>query len=330
MSALQRPIRFDLCGTGLIATWEPILETCLLAERLGYNAFHASDHILPASSYSRFGDYLEAWSLLAALAARTERIRLGAMVTGNTYRHPVMLAKMVTNVDIISHGRVDFGIGTGWSALDHLPYGIPYPPFAERAERLDEAVTLIRMLWTRKTSDFAGRHYRLVDAPFEPKPVQKPHPPFLIGGSSRAVLKVVARQADIWNGLGSMKFVARTLQRLDLACAEAGRDPAAIERSLWTDFVITANAAETDAAVRQRVGRSEAAQEDPRKKYGLPEETLEEIVRGATLIGTPEQIRDQVRRFIALGITRFVLRNPRPFDQVAAERFAKEVVAAFA
>jgi F420-dependent oxidoreductase-like protein len=322
-------IKFDLCGTGLEESWKPVLEACRVAERLGFNAFHASDHLMPVGGYDREGAYLESWTLLAALAARTERIRLGVMVTGNTYRHPVVLAKMVTTVDSVSDGRVDFGIGTGWSALDHAPYGIEYPPFRERVERLDEAVRLIKQLWTQRLSDFDGRYYTLRAAPFAPKPLQKPHPPFLIGGSSPSVLALAAREADCWNGLGSQAFVARSLERLDACCAAIGRDPKTLERSLWTDFSLTDSEAESDAVIAQRLAQRAAAEEDPRRKYGLPGESLETIVRGASLIGTPAQIRRQLQGLVEMGLTRFVLRNPRPFDVASTERFAREVMSAF-
>lgn len=322
-------IKFDVTGTGQFGSWEELLHIAQFVEKMGFNGFHAADHTMPVAGFDRFGPFMEPWTLLAGIAARTERIRLGTIVTGNTYRHPVMLAKMVTNVDLISRGRVDLGIGTGWSALDHQPFGIPYPPFAERVERLEEAVTLIRMLWTQKLSDYKGRHYQLDNAPFEPKPLQKPHPPFTIGGSSKGVIGIVARHADTWNGLGSLRFVERTMQRIDEACAAIGRDPKSIERSLWCDILLTADEAETNAALAQRSAARDAAAEDPRKKYGMPGETIADIVRTSSLIGTPEQVRRQVQAFAAIGITRFMLRNPRPYNEALMERFGKEVIAAF-
>src|SRR5262245_21642837 len=143
--------------------------------------------------------YLEAWTLLAALAARTQRLRVGVMVSGNTYRHPAVLAKMAATVDVLAHGRLNFGIGTGWSEREHRAYSIPLPAPGERVRRLGEACELIRRLWTEPEVTFQGRYYELREASCEPKPVQRPHPPFVIGGEGDQTLCVVAQYADIWD-----------------------------------------------------------------------------------------------------------------------------------
>lgn len=144
------------------------------------------------------------------------------------------------------------------------------------------------------------------------------------------MIGIVARHANTWNGLGSLGFVERTNQRIDEACIAIGRDPRSIERSLWCDFAITATEAEAAALIAQRSAARDAAEEDPRKKYGLPGESIADIVRTSSLIGTPGQVRAQVQRFADIGITRFMLRNPRPFNQPLFELFGKEVIAAFA
>lgn len=191
------------------------------------------DHFIPLGP-DPTGACLEGWTLLAAFAAQTERIRVGVMVTGNTYRHPAVLANMGATLDIISRGRLDFGIGAGWNVLEHEMYGIPLPPPGERIRRLGEACEVVRLLWTQEYADFDGKYYQLKHARCEPKPVQKPYPPFVIGGAGEQLtLRVVARYADIWNLPGGpIEVFAHKSAVLDQHCAEIGRDPAAIRRSI--------------------------------------------------------------------------------------------------
>lgn len=191
------------------------------------------DHFLPLGP-DPTGPCLEGWTLLAACAARTERLRVGLMVTGNTYRHPAVLANMGATVDIIAHGRLDFGIGAGWNELEHSWYGIPFYTTGGRIRRLAEACEVIRRLWTETTVDFAGRYYQLQGARCEPKPVQKPYPPFVIGGGGEQLtLRVVAQYADIWNFAGGpVEQFRHKSAVLDQRCAAVGRDPAAIRRSV--------------------------------------------------------------------------------------------------
>jgi len=190
------------------------------------------DHFMPLGA-DPTGPCLEGWTLLAAFAAQTERLRVGQMVTGNTYRHPTVLANMGATVDIISHGRMDFGIGAGWNELEHSSYGIPLYTPGERIRRLGEACEIIRRMWTETTPTFEGRYYQIHEARCEPKPIQKPYPPFVIGGSGEQLtLRIVAQYADIWNFAGgSVEEFTRKSGILDEHCAAVGRDPAAIERS---------------------------------------------------------------------------------------------------
>jgi F420-dependent oxidoreductase-like protein len=190
------------------------------------------DHFSPLSGDLN-GPCLEGWTLLTAFAAQTARLRVGLMVTGNTYRHPAVLANMGATVDIISNGRMDFGIGAGWNEYEHTSYGIPLYPAGERIRRLGEACEVIRRLWTEPVVDFDGRYYQLKEARCEPKPVQKPYPPFVIGGSGeKLTLRVVAQYADIWNFAGGpVDDFTRLNGILDDHCAAVGRDPAAIQRS---------------------------------------------------------------------------------------------------
>ncbi len=191
------------------------------------------DHFMPI-----FGDptgpCLEGWTLLTALAALTERLRVGLMVTGNTYRHPAVLANIGATLDIISRGRLDFGLGAGWNEREHQAYGIPLYPVGERIRRLGESCEVIRRLWTEQAPSFEGKYFHLTDAYCEPKPVQKPHPPFVIGGSGeKLTLRVAARYASIWNYVtGPVEEFQRKNAVLDEHCRSIGRDPAEIQRSV--------------------------------------------------------------------------------------------------
>jgi alkanesulfonate monooxygenase SsuD/methylene tetrahydromethanopterin reductase-like flavin-dependent oxidoreductase (luciferase family) len=198
------------------------------------------DHLMPIAG-DPDGPILEGWTLLAALAAQTERLRLGLLVTSNRVRPPAMLAKIATTVDIISGGRLDFGIGAG-SRPNHPParreyaaHGLPYDDFTDSVESLREACTVIRRLWTEAAPfDFDGTHHQLTGAFGNPKPVQRPHPPIVIGGRSAATLRVVAEHADVWNiPGGDLDDAVSRSALLDRYCAEIGRDPASVTRSIY-------------------------------------------------------------------------------------------------
>jgi len=190
------------------------------------------DHFAPIQG-DVAGPCLEGWTVLSAFAAVTKRLRLGLMVTGNTYRHPAVLAKVAATVDVISNGRLDFGIGAGWNEYEHASLGIPLYKPGERIRRLDEACEIIKALFTQPTVDFDGRYYQLSEARSEPKPVQKPYPPFVIGGGGeKLTLRVVAKHADIWNYSGaSVEEFSHKVGVLHDHCATIGRDPGEIELS---------------------------------------------------------------------------------------------------
>jgi F420-dependent oxidoreductase-like protein len=172
--------------------------------------------------------------LLAALAAQTRRIRVGLMVTGNTYRHPAVLANMGATVDVVSNGRLDMGIGAGWNELEHKSYGIELLPPGKRISQFEEACEVIRLLWTEPRANFDGVYYQLSDARCEPKPIQKPYPPIVIGGSGeRRTLRVVAKYADVWNfANGPVEQFQHKMAVLEEHCRAVGRDSAEIKRSV--------------------------------------------------------------------------------------------------
>ncbi|WP_432934050.1 LLM class flavin-dependent oxidoreductase [Microbispora sp. CA-135349] len=197
------------------------------------------DHLMPIAG-DLDGPVHEGWTLLAALAAQTRRLRLGVLVTSNRFRPPAMLAKIAATVDIVSGGRLDFGIGAGsrpghpLARREYDAHGLPFHDAAHAVESLAEACTVIRRLWTEaEPFDFHGTHVRLTGALCNPKPVQRPHPPILIGGRSSPTLRVAAEHADLWNiPGGDIDDVVSRSALLDRYCAEIGRDPASVTRSI--------------------------------------------------------------------------------------------------
>src|SRR5580700_5684837 len=229
---ISHPIRFGIQTPQQHAAWPELLALWQEIDSLGYDTAWGFDHFLPIFS-DPTGPCLEGWTALAALAMATRRIRLGLMVTGNTYRHPAVLAKMATTVDIISGGRLILGLGAGWFELEHQEYGIPFYTVGERLRRLDEALQLIKLLWTQESANFDGRHFKLENASFNPKPIQKPHPPILIGASGEKVaLGIVARHAQMWNWPGTPEIFRAKIAWLEEHCRRIGRDPATIEKSV--------------------------------------------------------------------------------------------------
>ena len=230
MAAKQ--VRFGIKTAQMCGPYQGALETWLEADRLGFDTAWCHDHLLNQEELSAPEE--EGWTILAALLAQTSRIRGGLMVTCNTFRHPGVLAKMATTVDIISDGRLEVGLGAGWLEAEHDQYGIPLPPVGERLRRLDEACQMMRLLWTERRATFDGAYYQLREAYHEPKPVQRPHPPIVIGGKGEKVLlRIVAQHAAEWNlSGGSPEEFRHKCSVLDEHCRAIGRDPAEIERSI--------------------------------------------------------------------------------------------------
>jgi F420-dependent oxidoreductase-like protein len=191
------------------------------------------DHFAPIHSDVN-GPCLEGWTTLAAYAARTKRIRLGLMVTGNTYRHPAVLAKIAATTDVISGGRLDLGLGAGWNEYEHRSMGLPLYAPGERIRRFGEACEIIKRLFTQHLTDFDGRYYQLQEARCEPKPVQKPYPPFVIGGGGEQLtLRIVAQYADVWNFAGGpVETFTHKVEVLRGHCEAVGRDPSEIKLSV--------------------------------------------------------------------------------------------------
>jgi F420-dependent oxidoreductase-like protein len=230
-------VRFDLDISQHQLEWAELVERARYAEDAGFRGAWVFDHFKPLYG-DPSGPCLEAWTLLAALAASTDRIRLGAMVTGVTYRHPSILATEAVTVDHVSGGRLDLGIGAAWFEGEHEELGIRFPPIRERAERLEEAVLVMKALMSTDRATFEGKHYRLAGATYRPRPVQEPHPPVWIGAAGeRLTIPIAARHADVWNVFGSVGALERKTSVLERHAEEAGRDPSDIVRT--TDLSIS-------------------------------------------------------------------------------------------
>jgi F420-dependent oxidoreductase-like protein len=225
-------LRFGIKTAQMGGSYEQIREAWLEADALGFDTAWGHDHLLNQTDAAGAED--EGWTLLAAILPATRRIRAGLMVTANTFRHPAVLAKVATTVDRISGGRLEVGLGAGWFEEEHRQYGLPLPAMGERMQRLDEACQVLKALWTEPRATVEGRFYQVREAYHEPKPVQRPHPPLVIGGKGEKVLlRIAARHATEWNlASGTPEEFRHKCRVLDEHCRTVGRDPAAIERSI--------------------------------------------------------------------------------------------------
>jgi F420-dependent oxidoreductase-like protein len=235
--APAHPARLGIKHSPQNTTLDDLRAVWRVADEAGFDHLWGFDHFNPIFS-DVSGPILEGWTLLAAMAEATERARIGLMVTGNTYRHPGVLAKMAVTVDHLSGGRLEFGLGAAWAEIEHTMLGLPFYTVGQRIRRLGEACAVIRALWTSdEPVDFDGRYYKLTGAIANPKPVQRPYPPIWIGGSGeKLTLRVVAEHADVWNVAGHLEDVVRKSRILDEHCAAVGRDPGEIRRSIQVFF----------------------------------------------------------------------------------------------
>ena len=313
----KKPIRFGLQVAQQQTTVEELKEVWQEAEALGFDTLWTNDHLLPSVGPSDKIN-LEAWTLLAAMATQTSKVQIGTMVSSNTFRHPSVLAKMATTVDHLSNGRLILGIGFGWFEREHEAFGVPFPTMRERSERLAEALELITALWSANpTASFSGKYYSLADTPFEPKPIQQPHPPILIGGiGEKRTLPLVAKYASMWNipMLTPEQIQAKT-QILERLCQEIKRDCDEIERSILTPVYIRTDPAEVKTLLERIAGLRGISIEEARKMI---------------LAGSPADIRQQLQAYIDVGVSHFIinLRRPGLYDRDAVRVFATEVIPA--
>ena len=263
------PIRVGLKFSPQMCTVAQQRAVWRIADEAGFDHLWTFDHFNPIGAAPLDGDILEGWSLMAAMSEATSRVRIGNMVTGNTYRHPGVLAKMAVTVDHLSGGRLEFGLGAGWAEAEHRMLGLEFPGTGERIRRLGEACHVCKKLWTEEPASFEGRYYRLTDAVANPKPIQRPHPPIWIGGSGeQKTLRVVAEHADVWNFAGGpVEVGVHKSEVLDRHCADVGRDPAAVRRSVQLRFA----GSDVDGTLRQIQSFLDAGFSEPLIIVGGPE-----------------------------------------------------------
>ncbi len=261
-------------------SFEEVLEIARHAESTGWDGLWYADHFMPDADDTS-APWPEAWTTLAALAASVPRIRLGTLVTGNTYRHPAVLAKMAASVDHISQGRVVLGLGAGWQENEHRQYGVPFYTIAERLARLDEACQVIKGLYREKSVSFDGKFYQLKEASLEPKPLGQL--PLLIGGGGEKVtLRITARWADEWNVWGDVEKLRQKMKILDRHCESVGRDPAAIQRSAVALLFLSDDAAFVEKMRGRDIGRP-------------------------TIVGNADEVREIVRSYREAGVDELIV-----------------------
>ena len=227
---MTKAIRYGIC-TDQSLPYRTLVERWQYYEELGFDSIWDCDHFNRPSNPS--DPYFEGWTLLAALAAETDRIRVGVLVASNTFRHPALVAQQAITIDHISGGRLELGLGAGWFETEHEQFGIPLEDPPIRVAKFKEAVEVIDSLVRGRTTTYEGRYYRLRDAQLRPPPLQSPRPPLTLGAHRPRMLRICAEFADRWNSHGTVGEMAERNRLLDEACLEIGRDPSEITRSLY-------------------------------------------------------------------------------------------------
>jgi F420-dependent oxidoreductase-like protein len=279
------------------------LEIARLAESLGYEAIFRSDHYRSFPGPDNMPT-TDAWTVLAGLARETERIRLGALVSPVTFRHPGPFAKVVTTVDEMSGGRVEVGVGAGWNDAEHSQLGLAFPEIKQRADLMEDQLAILHGLWEEPDGwSYEGHQVTVRDASFNPKPVQRPRPPIIVGGEgSPRSLRLAARYADEYNMSGSSpEKCAEAFSRLDEACRGIGRDPSTLGRSAMVGLLIGADQAELERRVRALLAMTGEA--------GTDSSAWLEARRPRWIVGIPDQARTMAARFAAVGVQRVMLQD---------------------
>jgi len=285
--------------------FEEVVEIAQHAERTGWDGLWLADHFMPDAADTS-APWPEVWTTLTAVAATVPRIRIGTLVTGNTYRHPAVLAKMAATADHISGGRVVLGLGAGWQENEHLQYGIEYGTIGERLAKLEEACAVIKGLFTEKSASFSGSHYQLEAASLEPKPIQNPLPLLIGGGGEKVTLRITAKWADEWNVWGEVDTLRHKMSVLDRHCADVGRDPAEIQRSAVALLFLSDDAAFVEGMRDRNIGRPK-------------------------IVGNADEVREIVRAYQEAGVDELIVPDFTlgPMEQKLAtlDRVIEEVAA---
>ena len=299
--------------------FDGLKKACGEVEDLGYESAWLYDHFYPMSSEtSKY--ILESWTVLPSLASVTNRLRLGVLVTCNSYRFPSVLAKIVATVDVMIDGRLEFGIGAGWYEDEYVAYGIPFPDAKTRIEQLTESIEIIRRIWTQEKASFKGKHYTISDLVSYPKPVQKPYPPIWVGGKGERLLRITAQHADYANFAACSPIeYQEKLDVLKRQCLNMNRDFEQIVKT-WHGRVIIVN--DENHLRREALKAKESSTNDEVRKLGLDE------YLGKVIGGTPEQCVEKIRKYVDLGVTYFIPHFPYEKDLKTTHVFIDKVASA--
>jgi F420-dependent oxidoreductase-like protein len=292
--------------------WNKAVEIAVLAEQLGFDSIWVYDHFhnVPVPAHEAV---FECWTTIAAISQRTSRIRLGQMVGCNSYRNPGLLAKITSTVDVISGGRLDWGIGAGWYENEYRGYGYEFKKPSDRIGMLRETVEIVKSMWTNAETTYDGKYYKMERANCDPKPLQQPTPPVWIGGGGEKVtLRVVAEHADVSNFGSSVEEFVRKREILKGHCAAIGRDEETIRKTVSSEVFIR----ETEKEIIEAGSRS---------LWGEPAESW----RAKALVGTPEQVSEKIQRYLDAGCTGFVPWCPDYPSTETLELFARHVMPNF-
>jgi len=270
--------------------------TALRAEKLGFEAAYVYDHLIPYPGDNRNGSFFEAYTLLSAVAGITSKIRIGQVVTCNSYRHPSLLAKITSTLDAISNGRLEFGIGAGWFEYEYNSYGFKFDKPITRIEQLDESLTIIKKMWQNEKSSFQGKQYSIKNAICNPKPIQKPHPPIMVGGSGRKLINVVAKHATRYNHpFGTPEILEAKIALLKNSCKSIKRDFEEIEKSVL---------------LRVLVGKDRDEVKEIVTKLKKKNESVAEFImrsRDSIALGTPDEVSNYLQQYLRIGISYFII-----------------------
>ncbi len=301
--------RLDLVGIpDPIEAYEAMTRVAQEAEALGFHSIWLYDHFHTIPPIPSQEVTFECWTSTAALARDTHRVRIGQLVTCNSYRNPALLAKMASTVDVLSHGRLVLGIGAGWYEQEYRAYGYPYPETGERLRRLHEAIQIILAMWTQDEATFEGTYHQVRGAINQPKGIQHPHIPLLIGGGGEKVtLRLVAQYGNACNVGGDIATIKRKFAALKQHCEELGRDYSDIRRTILIDDCAIA---ETEAAAIAKL--------TPAQRSNLEE------LRRTQLIGTPAMIRQRLADYEAAGVQELVVRFVDATGLESVRLFARE------
>jgi len=310
---MKHSIRFGIQTGQQMVEWQQMLDLWQKADRWGYDSLWNFDHFYPIF-VAPDGPCFEGWTALAALAQVTKKARIGTLVNGNTYRHPCVTAKMAATLDHVSGGRLNLGIGAGWFELEHRAFGIDFKTVPQRLQALDEACRIIKGMFTQERTTLEGRHYRVTDALGMPKPVQRPHPPFMIGGTGEKVLlKIVARHADMWNTGAQAERMKHLIEVIERHGEQLGRDTSAIEKTVLMPLCYRASK-DREQFVTNLIAGMEGS--DPDK------------ARRRIMIGDRQECLDTIERYTKVGVTHFIFMTFSPYNEDEIERFAEEVIPA--